>query len=142
MIGGQASDIHGESLPPNLELTRAIHERKTARLISCASRLGGMVAVADASTIEKLGWFGRQLGLAFQIADDLLDVTASSDRLGKGAQKDQRSGKQTYPRCVGVEASRQAASVALQDSLKEIASFGDDATDLRELAEYVVSRDY
>ncbi|MBI1825170.1 MAG: polyprenyl synthetase family protein [Planctomycetes bacterium] len=142
MIGGQASDISGESSPPNLVLTRAIHERKTARLIACACRLGGMVAIADASTIERLGRFGHHLGLAFQIADDLLDVRASADQLGKATQKDIHAGKQTYPRCVGVEASRQAAHDELRKAIDALSAFGEAAADLRQLAEYVVSRDY
>lgn len=142
MIGGQASDICGESIPPNLGLTRAIHERKTARLIACACRLGGMVAIADASTTECLGRFGRHLGLAFQIADDLLDVRASADQLGKATQKDVNAGKQTYPRCVGVEASKQAAQDELQKAIDALSPFGEAAADLRQLAAYVVSRDY
>jgi geranylgeranyl pyrophosphate synthase len=92
--------------------------------------------------VERMGRFGAKMGEGFQIADDILDVTATARALGKSPGKDAVSNKQTYPRCVGVEESRGAAERAVAEAIKELEAFGPAADDLRALASYVVVRDY
>lgn len=140
MIGGQAADLAGEKESPSIDLTRAIHNRKTAALFTAAARMGAIVGRANQSQVEKLETFGRHFGLAFQIADDLLDVTSTTEELGKAVGKDARAGKQTYPRCVGVQASRDAAAKQRDQAIAALEPFGAAADDLRELAAYIVSR--
>lgn len=140
MIGGQAADIVGQSQDPSLDRTRYIHERKTADLFEAACRLGTMAGHGTAHDVTALGRFGRCLGLAFQIADDLLDVTSTAEKSGKTVGKDVTAGKQTYPRCVGVEQSRAAAKAAADAAIAEIGGYGTTADDLREIASYAASR--
>lgn len=142
MIGGQAADIAGQSQDPSLDRTRYIHERKTAALFEGACRLGALAGRGTAADLAALGRFGRCLGRAFQIADDLLDVTSTAEKLGKKAGKDGGAGKQTYPRCVGVEQSRIAAKAAADAAIAEIAGYGTAAGDLREIAVYAASRSF
>ena len=142
MIGGQAADIAGQSQSPSLDRTQYIHERKTAALFEGACRLGAMAGNGKADDVTALGRFGACLGRAFQIADDLLDVTSTAERMGKTVGKDVPAGKQTYPRCVGVEQSRRAAEKACDDAIFELQRFGTNADDLRELTHYVVSRNF
>ena len=140
MIGGQAADIAGQSQSPSLERTQFIHERKTAALFEAACRLGAMAGRGQPDAITALGGFGRCLGRAFQIADDLLDVISTAEKSGKAVGKDVAAGKQSYPRCVGVERSRAAANAAAAAAVAELERFGAAADDLRELARYVASR--
>ncbi len=142
MIGGQAADIAGQSQSPSLERTQFIHERKTAALFEAACRLGAMAGHGQPDAITALGGFGRCLGRAFQIADDLLDVISTADKSGKTVGKDVAAGKQSYPRCVGVERSRAAASAAAAAAVAELERFGAAADDLRELVRYVASRGF
>ena len=101
-----------------------------------------MAGYALPDAVTTLGGFGRCLGRAFQIADDLLDVTSTAEKLGKAVGKDVTAGKQTYPRCVGVEQSRRAAGKACDEAIAELHRFGSNADDLCELARYVVSRSF
>jgi farnesyl diphosphate synthase len=140
MIGGQAADLDGEKSPPSIELTHAIHDRKTAILFCAAGRLGAIVGGGTETQIEAVGNYGRHFGLSFQIADDLLDVTSTAEELGKTVGKDARAGKQTYPAGVGVQASRVEAAAARDRAIEALSSFGDTAEDLCELARYVVAR--
>lgn len=142
MTGGQAADIAGETEAPSLERTLYIHEHKTASLFVAACRLGAFAGAADDDAIEALGRFGLHLGRAFQIADDLLDVTASVEKLGKAVRKDVSAGKQTYPGCVGTERSRRAADEAIAAAVGELARFDTAAEDLRSLAHYAAARNY
>lgn len=141
MIGGQAADVLGETEAPQTEQVRYIHERKTARLFGAACRLGAMAGRGLPAQVTALGLFGRNLGVAFQIADDLLDVTASREALGKAVKKDALARKQTFPRCVGLEASRAAAAEAVEAAMTAIEVFGDKAADLRSLAQFVIARE-
>ncbi len=142
MIGGQTADVLGEGEAPRVELAQYIHERKTAALFAAACRLGAIAGGGDDDAVEALARHGEHLGRAFQIADDLLDVTSSSDRAGKNVGKDEAAGKQTYPRCVGIEGSRRAADEAAGEAVAALNRFGPAASDLRALAAYVVRRDY
>jgi geranylgeranyl pyrophosphate synthase len=141
MIGGQVADLLGESQRPDLSTVRNIHARKTGALIRAACRMGGIAGGAVSGEIERLGEFGRRLGLAFQIADDILDVSSTSDRLGKTAGKDAAQRKQTYPACVGLSASRAAAGEEIEAAIQALDGFGPAADDLRALARYCLARE-
>jgi len=142
MIGGQAADIDGEQRPPSVELARYIHARKTAALLRTACRLGALAGGAADVDLEAVGGFGHSLGIAFQIADDLLDVRPAGSQVGKRTGKDAAAGKQTYPRCVGTEASRAAAADAMADAKRRLEPYGPRADTLRVVADYVVNRNY
>lgn len=139
-IAGQAADIRGEQLSPDRGLVETIHHKKTARLIEAACRLGAIAAGARHERFEAVAEFGRAIGLAFQIADDLLDVAGTSEDMGKEVAKDAASGKQTYPAVVGVDESRRLATDAVDRAVSALAPFGPDADDLRKLASFVVNR--
>jgi geranylgeranyl pyrophosphate synthase len=140
MIGGQTSDILGENEPPDLSLVQTIHRYKTARLFECAARLGAICARAAEAEKAAAAAFGLHLGRAFQIADDLLDVTGTADQVGKAVAKDAGAGKQTYPAAAGLDASRQAAREEAQRAVDALDVFGPSADDLRQLTEFVVER--
>lgn len=142
MIGGQTADVLGQSKAPSVELAGYIHQRKTARLFETACRLGAIAGHAPTDTVAALGRFGQMMGRAFQIADDLLDVTATGETLGKRSGKDAKAGKQTFPRCVGTKQSRAAAHDAVEAAVAALRAFGPEADDLRALARYVVDRHY
>jgi geranylgeranyl diphosphate synthase type II len=140
MVGGQVADVEAEHCSVDAERLRWIHLHKTAALISACCEIGALHAGAPDAQRAALARYGRSLGLAFQIADDLLDRTGSREALGKTPGKDQRSGKATYPGLFGVEASRSAASDLVReatDSLRDAALLSDP---LRALAEYAVTR--
>ncbi len=141
MIGGQTTDILSERKPVNLERVQRIHRYKTARLVETAGRLGAICAEADAERTAAVAAFGDWLGRAFQIADDLLDVTGDATVLGKAVAKDAEAGKQTYPAAVGVERSREAARDAARKAVDALAVFGPEADDLRQLVAYVIERE-
>ena len=140
MIGGQAADIEGEALPPDAALAEHIHSRKTARLFESACRLGAMVADAQGGAVEALATYGHHLGRAFQISDDLLDLTSNVQSLGKNVDKDAKAGKQTFPRCVGLDESNRAAATHVEQAVAALEPFGPRADDLRELARFVTRR--
>ena len=142
MIGGQTADLTGEKKEPELELTQYIHERKTAALFEGACRLGALAGGATPADVARLGRFGQMLGRAFQIADDLLDLTATQEAMGKNVGKDAAAGKQTFPQCVGMERSRLAARETADRAVAQLEPFGPAADDLRALAKYVVARNY
>lgn len=140
MIGGELADIQAEHAAPEIERVARIHAAKTARLIEAACRLGVLSAGGDASQESAARQYGRSLGLAFQAADDLLDVTGTDAALGKAAGKDARAGKQTLPRAVGVEETQRIMMAHAGEAIEALASFGAAAQDLEALARYVVRR--
>lgn len=140
MIGGQTSDILGEDQAVELALVERIHRYKTARLFACAGKLGALAAGGTEQQIEAARTFGEKLGLAFQIADDLLDVTGNQADMGKAVAKDADAGKQTYPAAVGIEASRRKANELMQEAIQALSCFSDSADELRALAKFVVER--
>lgn len=142
VIGGQVIDMSSEDKPSDLELTRDIHERKTARLFQACCRVGALAANADDQTFNKLADYGLHLGTAFQITDDLLDATGATESLGKRARQDAGRQKQTYPDAVGVEESRRLGREVVLKAVAALDSFASDADELRELAHYVLSRTY
>lgn len=141
MIEGQAADIAGEHLPPEATLVDFIHRHKTGRLIEASCRLGALCSGAGDAQLTALSDYGRHLGLAFQIVDDVLDCTSSTEQLGKRAGKDAGESKQTYPAVHGIEESRRRARQAADDAIAALTPFGERARWLGGLARYVVSRD-
>ncbi len=142
MIGGQMSDLLGQSQPPDPAVVERIHAKKTARLFESACRLGVMVGNGSEEQLAALGRFGQMMGRAFQVADDLLDVTSSEATLGKGVDKDASLGKQSYPRCVGLEESAALAQQHVALAVEALAGLGREADDLRALAAYAIDRKY
>jgi geranylgeranyl pyrophosphate synthase len=140
MIAGQAADIEGESRPADRRLVDYIHERKTGRLIQSCCRMGVIAAGTPSDRLADISEYGRNLGRAFQIADDLLDATATVEQTGKHVRQDGAAGKQTYPASVGIEESRRAARAAADEAVAALAGFGDDADTLRDLVRFVVER--
>ena len=142
LIAGQVLDLEGEERMVSLEELRAIHEGKTAALLTCCLRLGGLAAGASAGQLEALSAFGRAVGLAFQVIDDILDVTQTSDKLGKTAGKDVASGKSTYPAIMGLEASKAEAARLTAEAREALSCFGPAAARLHEIADHLLARDF
>jgi geranylgeranyl diphosphate synthase type II len=146
MVGGQIADISSGDIPENqtrgIDSLKFIHLRKTAALISAACECGAICAGADKETQEQYAKMGETLGLAFQIIDDVLDVTADSQTLGKTAGKDERDNKLTYPSILGVEKSRKIA-LALEEQVMEILNTNaSDAHALKELVHKCIHREF
>jgi geranylgeranyl diphosphate synthase type II len=140
MIGGQVVDLEAEHTKPTAEMLEYIHRSKTAALITASLVSGGLYTGAKENEASKLRAFGLGIGLAFQIVDDVLDVTQSSEQLGKTAGKDTASEKATYPALFGIDASVQKADALVNDAFSELQSFGERAEPLKELARFLVER--
>jgi len=140
MIGGQVADIESEGKPIDALTLEYIHYSKTGALLSACVRTGALAAGSSEADLETMTRFGNKLGLVFQIVDDILDVTASSETLGKTAGKDEKAQKATYPALYGVEVSRQKARELVDGALSDISGFGTEAETLREIAGYFISR--
>ena len=125
LVGGQQADMEGEGKAPTIERVTFIHERKTAALVSCAMRIGAIFAGADERVVGEAAEIGLSVGLAFQIADDLLDIEGEADALGKGVRKDGERGKITWPAANGIDASRERAGTLVADATRRIAALGD-----------------
>lgn len=145
MVGGQVVDLEAETSKPvdqTLSALQGIHRRKTGRLIRSALTLGGRIAGTDVETLGTLDHYGTCIGLAFQIADDVLDVTGTQEKLGKGVGKDAGHHKLTYPGLVGIERSRQMARELIDEACQAIAPWGDRSRRLEALAQFVLERDH
>jgi farnesyl diphosphate synthase len=140
MIGGQVLDMEGEKRTLSMDELKNLHSRKTGALITAACRLGAISAKAGMQMVEAITGFGQHLGLAFQIVDDLLDVTASSEQMGKSTGKDQGKGKNTYPALMGIDRSRSEAEKQYEQAIKALEPLGNRADGLRALARFVVDR--
>jgi geranylgeranyl diphosphate synthase, type II len=140
MIGGQVMDLEAEHQHADAKTLEYIHRSKTGALLTASVVAGGMYAGGDASQIQSLRDFGMNIGLAFQIVDDVLDVTQTSEQLGKTAGKDTATEKSTYPSLFGIEASIQKADELVQKANTALDRFGDSASDLREIAAFLVVR--
>ncbi len=141
LIAGQVADLEGEGKKISAGQLKYIHERKTSALLRCSVRLGGMSADCTAAQLEALGDFGYHVGLAFQIIDDILDVTQTSEQLGKTAGKDVAAQKATYPAIVGLEKSRKIAAELTDRAFAALEVFKGKAVALEALAEYLLKRD-
>jgi len=140
MIGGQVLDIESEHLKPTAELVDAIHRAKTGALIRVSVVAGGVYAGATADDAARLDLFGRKAGLAFQIADDVLDMTEDSANLGKTAGKDEATEKVTWPAVFGIEQSQRHAEALIEEAFAALAPYGDRAENLKAVARYLVER--
>ncbi len=140
MIGGQVVDLEAEHTQPTPEMLEYIHRAKTAALITASLVSGGLYAGANNNEVARLRAFGRSIGLAFQIVDDVLDVTQTSEQLGKTAGKDAAAQKVTFPALFGIEESIRRADSLISTAFSELESFGVRAETLKELARYLVER--
>jgi geranylgeranyl diphosphate synthase, type II len=141
MIGGQVVDLEAQHHRADAETLEYIHRSKTAALITASVVSGGMYAGASSQQITPLTCFGQAIGLAFQIVDDILDVTQSSEQLGKTAGKDVASEKLTYPALFGLEESRKKTTTLLDYASKALEEFGSRGLVLEALARFLVERE-
>lgn len=140
MVGGQVADLQSEGHHLDADDLKAVHRCKTGTLIRASVRAGGLVAGANAAQLAALTAFGENIGFAFQIADDVLDVTGDEAALGKAIGSDHAKGKATYPALVGLEESQRLANEAAEAAIEVLASFGTEADSFRDLARYIVVR--
>ncbi len=142
MIGGQVVDIISEEKEPTLELLQYIHSHKTGALIVASVRIGAILGGADKAQLDALTIYAEQLGLAFQITDDILDVIGDADKIGKPVGSDEKNQKATYPLLFGLEQSKQMAQDAVDTAIQALAPFGEQADMLKQLALYLLSREH
>jgi geranylgeranyl diphosphate synthase, type II len=140
MIGGQVLDLEGEHKKPTPESVNAIHRAKTGALIRVSVAAGGVYAGATADDVARLDLFGRKGGLAFQIVDDILDMTVDSAQLGKTAGKDMNAEKATWPAVFGIEQSRRDAARLIEEAFAALDYYGERADGLKALARFLVER--
>lgn len=141
MVGGQVADMEAEGRTEHdLAQVEFIHAYKTGALLAVSLTSGAVLGGAEGETLDRIESFGRKVGQAFQIADDLLDIEGETDILGKPVGSDEARGKATYPAAVGPEASRIKARELVDSGLKDLAIFGAVADPLRRLAEYIITR--
>ena len=140
MIGGQVLDMQGEHQALDLAQLRALHAAKTGALITASCRMGAIAAGGGAEPVEAVTRYGRALGLAFQIVDDILDVTSTPEQLGKATKKDAARGKNTYPTLLGLPESQNEANRQLDLATATLLALGPAAQGLSSLARFVVER--
>jgi geranylgeranyl diphosphate synthase type II len=141
LIAGQVADLEGEGKTISAEQLKYIHERKTSALLCCSARLGGMSANCTPAQLAALTDFGYNVGLAFQIIDDILDITQTTEQLGKTAGKDSKAKKATYPSIVGLEKSRRLAKRLTERAFAALQIFRGRAQALEALAGFLLVRD-
>jgi len=142
LIAGQVLDLEGEGKPTSRNDLKFIHRAKTAALLTASLRLGAMAANCTSAQLTHLTDFGQALGLAFQIIDDILDVTQSTEKLGKTAGKDAAATKATYPAIFGLNASRREARRLTALALRSLSTFGARGERLRHIAAHLLAREY
>jgi geranylgeranyl diphosphate synthase type II len=140
MIGGQVVDLEAEHKKPDLATLEYIHRSKTAALITASVVSGGIYAGATIADIARLRTYGQSIGLAFQIVDDVLDLTQTSEQLGKTAGKDTAAEKATYPALFGIEESIRKADALVDQACAELNEYGEAASTLKDLARFLVER--
>ena len=141
LVGGQVVDLECEGKEVDLETLEYIHLHKTGALLKACVRTGAMIAGADTKMLEALTKYARGIGLAFQIIDDILDVTSNSEILGKTAGKDLLADKTTYPKLLGLEESKRRALTLVKNAKEAIMPWGKDAICLIALADFITNRD-
>jgi geranylgeranyl diphosphate synthase type II len=142
LIAGQVADLEAEGRQTDREELRYIHENKTAAILTTSVQLGAMSANANPKQLAAITKFGRALGLAFQIIDDILDVTQTSEKLGKSAGKDIAARKATYPAVIGLDRSRAEAKRLTKQAHNSLSIFGKKGETLHALANYLLEREY
>ena len=140
MVGGQLLDLENEGRPATAELLERIHRRKTGALLAAALRIGAVAAGASEAELAAVSAYGEHLGLAFQIVDDVLDVTGDEASLGKTAGKDESSGKTTYPALFGIGGAQSLAASLISDAVAALHDGGIHSPELEAIARYVVER--
>ena len=140
LIAGQVADLEGEGKKTTHSQLRYIHERKTSALLTCSIRLGAMSANASPNILRALTRFGYNLGMAFQVIDDILDATKTSEELGKTAGKDAKAGKATYPSILGMKRSEAEANRYTKAAIGALKPLGNRAFRLHQLADYLLNR--
>ena len=140
LIAGQVQDLENEDRRASLDEVRTTHMNKTAALLTTAIRLGAMAGNATAPQLNRLTKYGQDLGLAFQIIDDVLDATSTKKVMGKSVRADQKNSKSTYATVLGVEKSRALAGSLIADAHKQLIIFGDRATPLHVIADFFLTR--
>ena len=140
MIAGQMADLKAEKAGGNKELLEYIHTNKTAKMFRCATATGAICGGATDEQLDRLSEYGLKIGLGFQIADDILDVSASSEHLGKTAGKDAKAAKCTYPAILGIEKARQLEKKLAEEAMAALQPFGRKADTLRQLAMALLKR--
>src|SRR5215470_11340675 len=140
MVGGQVFDIQAENKDIDLTTLQNIHKHKTGMLIRAAVRMGALAAGADDRQLDDLTSYAEDVGLAFQIADDVLNVTGTREELGKNPNTDAERGKKTYPTFYGAEGARKLADDCVARAIARLSPFGLAADPLREIAQYITSR--
>ncbi len=142
LIAGQVADLEAEGQQIDMAGLRYIHEHKTAAILTTSVRLGAMSANANAKQLNAITKFGRALGLAFQVIDDILDVTQTSEKLGKSAGKDVAAQKATYPAIIGLDKSRAEAKRLTKQAHDALKIFGKKGDALHALANHLLEREY
>ena len=141
MVGGQIMDMLAQGQDVDLSQIEQIHRLKTGALLEASVVVGGMVGGGSASQIAALSAYGRNIGLAFQIADDILDISGDTVKLGKSIGSDVRMNKATYPSAIGIEKSRILAGRVSIDAIEAISSFDQKAESLRLIGRFIVERE-
>ena len=141
MIGGQVVDIVSEQVEPTADLLNYIHNHKTGALIVASVRMGAILGGASDEQLAALTQYARQLGLAFQITDDILDVVGDASKIGKPVGSDEKNEKATFPALYGLEQSRLMAEQAVAAAVKAVKPFGQQGEILVQLAQYLLSRE-
>lgn len=141
MVGGQVVDIESEGLEVTSNDLEFIHAHKTGALLKASVMAGALLCGASEGQREALGQYGKSIGLAFQIADDILDVVGDQDKIGKPIGSDEKSDKATYPKLFGLEESRRRAHKEVGNAVGALSDFGESAEPLRGIARYIVERD-
>lgn len=140
MIAGQMDDLAAENSKPNAKILESIHINKTAKMFQASTSFGAIAGGADEKQKQLLSQYGLNLGLAFQVADDILDVVSDSKTLGKTAGKDAQQGKMTYPALFGLEESKKHAKNIVTQAIENLKPFGDKAEILKSLATEIIER--
>ena len=141
MVGGQVVDMESEGKPEiDLPTVQYIHTHKTGALIKASVVAGALLGGADQQQLAAIRRYGEAAGLAFQIADDILDIEGTTEEIGKDAGSDEARGKATYPAVMGLAAAKQEAQAMMDEAMQALEMFGDAAEPLRAIARYIVER--
>lgn len=140
MVGGQVMDIQAENQEVELAQLQKIHSHKTGQLIRAAVRIGGIIGGASSMQLQSLTGYAEDIGLAFQIADDVLNMVGTREELGKDAGTDEKRGKKTYPSFFGIDGARQLGNECVERALNRLESFDHQADPLRHMATYIMMR--
>ena len=142
LIAGQVQDLENESRPVSLDEVKTTHLNKTAALITASVRLGAMAGRASPAQLKRLTRYGQDLGLAFQVIDDILDATSTKEIMGKSVRADEKNQKSTFPKLLGVEKSRAFAGELIADAHAQLRGFGKKGEPLRAIADFFLNRQH